>query len=124
MDFGQWHSGGTPSRSISFYYGGSIPWYSSGELNNLFISVSKEHITNQALQESAAKLIEPGSLLLGMYDTAALKSSIAQISCSCNQAIAFSKFDDKILNVFYAYYTIQFGKEFLKASSVVFVKKI
>ena len=110
-ELGKWQSGGTPSRSKSEYYNGTIPWLSSGELNEMYVSESKEHITETAIKESSTRLIEKGSLLLGMYDTAALKSTISTIDITCNQAIAYSKLDDKLVNTVYAYFIIQIGKE-------------
>lgn len=109
-----WKSGGTPSRSNKGFFNGNIPWYSSGELEAMYVANSKECITENALQNSAAKQIEPGSLLLGMYDTAALKSSITTVPCSCNQAIAFGKINSELANTLYVYFTIQLGKDHYK----------
>ena len=39
-ELGKWQSGGTPSRSKSEYYNGTIPWLSSGELNEMYVSES------------------------------------------------------------------------------------
>lgn len=106
-DIGKWKSGGTPLRSNHDYYNGSIPWVTSGELNKIYIDDSLEHITEQAIEESSAKLVEPGSLLLGMYDSAGLKSSITTKEMATNQAIAFSKIDSNIANSIFVYTCIQ-----------------
>ena len=45
-------------------------------------------ITQQGLNNSNAKLFPAGSLLIGMYDTAALKMSILDREATFNQAIA------------------------------------
>ena len=108
---GKWQSGGTPPRSKEYYYDGNIPWYSSGELNGVYIVQSKENINNLAINETSAKLIKAGSLLLGMYDTAALKSSITLVDASCNQAIAFSLLSENKCNSLYVYMAIQLGKK-------------
>lgn len=113
-DLGFWKSGGTPIRSKREFFNGNIPWVTSGELNNLYISTSNEKITQDAIDNSNTKLIEVGSLLLGMYDTAALKSSITQIVLSCNQAIAYSRLDDERCNTIFMYYQIQIGKDFFR----------
>jgi len=114
-ELGDWKSGGTPSRGNQDSFEGNIPWVTSGELNDLYISEAKEKITKKALNSSNAKLIEVGSLLLGMYDTAALKSSISTIELACNQAIAYAKLDNEKCNVKYVYYNIQLGKDFFKS---------
>jgi len=112
---GKWKSGGTPSRKIENYFNGYIPWIISGELNQMYISESKEKISDEAVKNSNASFIEIGSLLLGMYDTAALKSSINTKKVTCNQAIAFAKLDDKICNTIFVYFNIQIGRDFYKS---------
>ncbi|MGL4847569.1 MAG: restriction endonuclease subunit S [Clostridium sp.] len=114
-EIGIWKTGGTPSRSNNEYYSGNIPWLSSGELNDIYCFDSIEKITEIAIKESSAKIIPIGSLLLGMYDTAALKSTINMIECSCNQAIAYGELDANLVNTVYVYYCIQIGKEFYKS---------
>ncbi|WP_164225978.1 restriction endonuclease subunit S [Streptococcus sp. 4094] len=106
-EFGIWKSGGTPKRNEEEFFRGNIPWITSGELEHKYIEDSFEKITEKAIECSSAKIIEKGSLLLGMYDTAGLKSSINTKVISCNQAIAFAKLDDKITNTIYVYYVIQ-----------------
>lgn len=110
-ELGDWASGGTPLRSNLLYFKGSIPWVTSGELNSLFINDTIEHIDEEAIRNSNAKLIRKGSLLIGMYDTAALKSSINKREMACNQAIAFSFINTKLCNTIYVYYSIQINKE-------------
>lgn len=110
-ELGEWHSGGTPPRGKSHYFEGGIPWFSSGELESMYVCESIEHISETALEETTAKLVPAGSLMMGMYDTAALKTSIALKDCSCNQAIAFSKINPALANVVYVYYAIVIGRE-------------
>jgi type I restriction enzyme S subunit len=93
-------SGGTPSISQQQYWGGDIPWYSSGELNSTYTTHSERQITDAGLSNSNAKLFPKGSLLVGMYDTAALKMSILDREGTFNQAIAGVKPNDKLLNQF------------------------
>ncbi|MBB3155453.1 type I restriction enzyme S subunit [Paenibacillus endophyticus] len=114
-EIGEWKSGGTPSRSNKEYYNGNIPWLSSGELNSVYTKDSLEHITEDAIKNSSAKLIAKESLLLGMYDTAALKSTINLMECACNQAIAYAKLNYRIINTLFVYYCIQFNKDFYKS---------
>ena len=87
-DLGTWTSGGTPSRKNPSYFTGEIDWYSAGELNSLHLGRSKERISLRATEESSAKLVPPGSLFVGMYDTAALKMGITTKESSSNQACA------------------------------------
>jgi type I restriction enzyme S subunit len=89
-------SGGTPRKSTNEFWDGDIAWYSSGELNDMYTQESKEKITNEGLSGSNAKLFPKGSLLIGMYDTAALKMSILDRDGTFNQAIVGVKPNDNI----------------------------
>lgn len=93
-------SGGTPLRHKSEYWGGDIAWYSSGELNDLYTITPQRHITDMGLGNSNAKLFPKGSLLIGMYDTAALKMSILDRDAAFNQAVAGMKPNENIDLVF------------------------
>ncbi len=110
-ELGAWQSGGTPPREREEYFDGDIPWFSSGELNEMFVSKSNEHISVDALRATAAKEVPQGSLMLGMYDTAALKTSIAGVRCSCNQAIAFAVIHQRLAETAYVYFAILIGRE-------------
>ncbi|NLE81403.1 MAG: restriction endonuclease subunit S [Rhodococcus sp.] len=110
-ELGKWQSGGTPPRTSKSYFEGNIPWFSSGELNEMYVSVSHEQLTEAAIKETSAKAVPAGSLLLGMYDTAALKSSIATKDCSCNQAIAFASINPDAASTPYVYFAVAVGRD-------------
>lgn len=109
-DLGQWASGGTPSRSIPEYFEGSIDWYSARELNERYLEGSLEKITSEALNNSAAKVFPSGSMLVGMYDTAALKISILQTDSASNQACA-NIIPNSLVNIEWLYSYIEYSKE-------------
>ena len=96
-DLGKWQSGGTPARSNTAYFEGDIDWYSAGELNGFHLRSSIERITIEALNQSAAKLYPAGSLLVGMYDTAALKMGVLDKAAASNQACACLIPNDSVL---------------------------
>ncbi|PTM59614.1 restriction endonuclease subunit S [Desmospora activa] len=102
-ELGAWKSGGTPSRKQNHFFKGDIDWYTAGELNEMFLKGSKEKISLEAINHSSAKLFEPGSLLIGMYDTAAFKLGILEKVSSANQACANLTPDTSLLNVIWAY---------------------
>lgn len=108
---GHWQSGGTPSRTRDDFFQGSIPWFSSGELDDVIVMRSKEHISSTALRETSARAVPKGALMLGMYDTAALKASFAGIDCSCNQAIAFAKLDETLTHPLFVFHAVVIGRE-------------
>jgi type I restriction enzyme S subunit len=68
QDISETTSGGTPSRKNKDYFLGNIPWLKSGELaDNLNINSSEEAINQYALDNSSAKIIPKGSLLVALY---------------------------------------------------------
>jgi len=93
-------SGGTPLVSNKAFWNGNLPWYSSGELNNLYTSAPERHVSALGIERSNAKLFPEGSLLIGMYDTAALKMSILDRAGAFNQAIAGVRPNEQIDLVF------------------------
>ena len=110
-DLGDWHSGATPPRAEEHYFQGETPWYSSGELGPLFTTGSAECVSEEAFRKTSLKRVKAGALMLGMYDTAAFKSSIASKDCACNQAIAFSRLDPDMAETVYVYFAIKLASE-------------
>lgn len=77
-------SGGTPSSSKKEYYDGSIPFIRSGELH---MNKTELFITEEGLNNSAAKMVEIGDLLLALYGATSGDIAISQIKGAINQAI-------------------------------------
>ncbi len=109
-ELGTWNSGGTPSRTKPEYFTGDINWYSAGELNSLYLHGSIEKITAAAIEESAAKLFRAGSMLVGMYDTAAFKMGILKEDSASNQACACIEPNESV-NIVWLYYALSLMKE-------------
>ncbi|MBD0967870.1 restriction endonuclease subunit S [Lactobacillus crispatus] len=108
---GDWKSGGTPARSNPNFYDGNINWFSAGELDSLYLSKSKEKITDEAVRKSSTKLFAKGSMLIGMYDTAAFKMGILKEPSCANQACANIRANEKV-NVIWLYYELQAMKKY------------
>ena len=85
----RWGSGGTPTASRSDYYGGPIPWAVIGDLSEGPVRQTRSAITHKALQESSAKLVPPGAVLIAMYGSIG-KLGITEVEMATNQAIAFA----------------------------------
>lgn len=83
-------SGGTPNRSIKKYYEGNIPWIKTGEVINDIIFDTEEKITEEAIQNSSAKIYPKGSLIMAMYGQGQTRGRTAKlgIDASTNQACA------------------------------------
>ena len=85
-DVGSWGSGATPPRTNPAYYGGSIPWLKTGDLNDGFIKEVPEYITELALEKTSVRLNPVGSVLMAMYGATIGKLGILEISATTNQA--------------------------------------
>ena len=86
-DIAETTSGGTPDRKTPEFFGGSIPWVKSGELEDAFINDTEEKITPDGLKHSAAKLFPSGTLLMAMYGATVGKTAILKIEAATNQAV-------------------------------------
>lgn len=100
------YAGGTPNRSNPIFFGGNIPWVSSGEVNQAKIIKTKENITKKGLEFSSAKLIPAGAILIAMYGATAGQISKLLIKATSNQAV-LAIIPDKITNNDFVYFQLQ-----------------
>ena len=80
-------SGGTPSRSnAKFWDRPQYRWLKSGEVANNIIFDTEEYISEEGLNESSAKIIPNGAVVMAMYGATA--SQVAYLACptTTNQA--------------------------------------
>lgn len=81
-------AGGTPPRGNTEYYShGTIPWVKSGELSQGEIHDTKEHITQDGLKNSAAKIFPVDTVLVAMYGATVGSVGILKIAAATNQAV-------------------------------------
>lgn len=83
-------TGGTPDRSTSEYWGGSIPWVGTGEIDFNVIQNATDYLTEEGLAASAAKLLPTGTLLMAMYGQGVTRGKVGMlgIEAATNQACA------------------------------------
>ena len=114
-EIAKWGSGGTPSRTNSRFYEGTITWIKTGELVEKYVHKTEEHLSEEAVQKSSAKLFPKGSVGIAMYGATIGKTSIFGIDASTNQACAVAICDSNIIHNEYLYY-------FLGSQQRAFVK--
>lgn len=78
------YSGGTPSANNQAYYGGTIPFIRSAEINS---SQTELFLTDNGLKESSSKMVEVGDILYALYGATSGEVGISQINGAINQAI-------------------------------------
>jgi type I restriction enzyme, S subunit len=57
-------SGGTPSTIEPDFWNGTLPWLSSGETRNRFVTDTEKKITQQAIDNSSTRLARRGSIVI------------------------------------------------------------
>lgn len=79
-------SGGTPRSGNEEYYEGDIYWIQSGDLNDGYVTDTEKKITQEGLDNSSAKLLPAGTLLVAMYGATIGKLGIQTMEAATNQA--------------------------------------
>jgi type I restriction enzyme S subunit len=101
-------TGGTPSRSNleRYYSGGNIPWVKSGELREIVIHQTEEHITEAALKETSIKMVPAGAILLAMYGATVGRLGILGVPATTNQAVCHIIPDPRVAEVRYLFHAL------------------
>ena len=81
------YSGGTPSTARHDFYGGHIPWITSGDLNARRITEVSNYLTQAGFDSSAAKMVESGDLVVALYGATAGVVAVTEIEAAINQAV-------------------------------------
>ena len=105
-DIGSVSSGGTPSRTNFSYWNGTIPWITTTQIDFNTINSAEQFITKDGLNNSAAKLFPPGTLLMAMYGQGKTRGKVAilGVKASTNQACAAILLSDNVHQKYVFYY--------------------
>lgn len=77
-------SGGTPTVGVSEYYGGTIPFIRSAEIND---DSTELFITEDGLKNSSARMVNPGDILYALYGATSGEVARSRLKGAINQAI-------------------------------------
>lgn len=84
-------NGTTPSRdNPEYWFGGDIPWLSSGEVNQYRITEAGEFVTKLALEECSLRMLPKGTIVIGMIGQGKTRglSAVLEIEACINQNLA------------------------------------
>ena len=109
-------SGGTPSRGNKMFYGGDIPWIKSGELPDGEIVVIEEKITQLGLDNSSAKLLSEGTLVIAMYGATVGRLGVLTFPAATNQAVCAILPGSKLDRDYLFYWLLSIRKSLLDTS--------
>ena len=89
-DFADCTAGGTPSTRVASFWGGSIPWMSSGELNQKHVYEVDGRITDEGLHNSSATMLPTKCVLIGLAGQGKTRGTVALnfVELCTNQSIA------------------------------------
>lgn len=107
-------SGGTPSRSKPEYFeNGVYPWVKTGEIKDCVIIDTEEHITQEAVSSSSAKVLPAKAVAMAMYGVNIGLLAYFDSEMTCNQACCV--FSDKrdFSSKHYLYYYLKSIREYL-----------
>ncbi|NOU20369.1 MAG: restriction endonuclease subunit S [Methyloglobulus sp.] len=63
-DLAKFLNGGTPSKEVSEYWSGTVPWISSADIAEDTIQQPRHYVTETAIQKSATNLVPTNTLLI------------------------------------------------------------
>jgi len=117
-DFTDCTAGGTPSTLVADYWGGSIRWMNSGELNLKMVREVEGRITDRGLRESSTTLIPPRCVLIGLAGQGKTRGTVAMnlVELCTNQSIAAIFPNDSFIPE-YLYYSLDARYDELRAMS-------
>ena len=101
-------AGGTPStKELTYWNPKEVPWLASGEVHKKYIYDTDEMISEEGLNNSSAKWVEEGSVLIALAGQGKTRgtAAITRIPITTNQSIAAIKFND-ILDADYAFHNL------------------
>ncbi|MFA7292652.1 MAG: restriction endonuclease subunit S [Rhodocyclaceae bacterium] len=100
------HLGGTPSRDVDEYWKpGDVNWLSSGENPSTFVVAPDEKISTLGLQNSPAKLLPRGTVILSIVRH--LRASILGIDAATNQSVVGIVETEKLKHYFIYPYIVR-----------------
>lgn len=83
-------TGGTPRTGTPEYWGGSILWMSSGEVNQRRVYDTEKRITEAGLKSSNATLLPKGAVMVALAGQGKTRGKVAvlEVESTCNQSLA------------------------------------
>ena len=102
--------GGTPDTSVPEYWGGDIQWFTPTEIKDRNPPKSKRTITSEGLNNSSAKLLPVGTLLITTRASIG-DVGIAESPCATNQGFQSLVVGENEVNTFWYYWLAQHSSE-------------
>ncbi|NOQ47735.1 MAG: restriction endonuclease [Methanococcoides sp.] len=118
-------TGVTPlKKRRDFYEGGTIPWVTSGALNESYVNLASDYVTDIALKETNLKIHPKNTLLIALYGEGKTRGKCSEllIEATTNQAsaaIVQERTEEKIRSYLKWFLTKNYDEIRIKSSSGV-----
>lgn len=103
------YSGGTPRTENPAYWGGDIPWLSSGETRNRFIVATEKFITEEGVANSSTRLAHNGCSVIASAGQGHTRgqTSLLTFDCYVNQSVVVLAADKKVVSDCYLFFNLE-----------------
>ncbi|EPA5448382.1 restriction endonuclease subunit S [Vibrio cholerae] len=101
-------SGGTPATKNEEFWGGDLPWFSSGETRNNFIIETEKYITEAGVKGSSTKASAYGDILIASAGQGHTRgqTSFNSIDCYINQSVVALRAASNV-SAYWLYYCLE-----------------
>ena len=113
---GEFVGGGTPDTSVPEYWDGNIQWFTPTDVKDRNPPKSKRTISNEGLNNSSAKLLPIGALLISTRASIG-NIGIAENPCATNQGFQSLIVSESEVNTFWYYWLVRHGIELTNRAS-------
>jgi len=112
-------SGGTPRRKVTEYFNGTHLWIKTKELKDNFIIDTEEKITDDAINNSSAKIFPPYTVVMAIYASPTVgRLGILSKESTFNQATCGMIADENFISYEYLYLYLFNKRNFLNNMAV------
>lgn len=108
-------TGGTPLKSRTDYYGGSIPWLRTQEVKFNDITETENKIAQLGLENSSAKWIPANCVIIAISGATAARCAINKIPLTTNQHCCNLEINESLALYRFVFYWVSSQYEKLKA---------
>lgn len=101
-------SGGTPSTKEKSYWNGCVPWLSSGETRERFITGTEKYITKLGVESSSTKFAKPFDIVIASAGQGFTRgqTSLLLLETCINQSVVTLRADENFCNKTWLFFNL------------------